>query len=238
MAAKIVPINREIHKNTKILPVTNYSFVASQQLLPLVAHEIPSAAAEFPVVFVKDAQTSRLRPAAMCGLKPGENLYSVGKKWAGIYAPSIIKNHPLSVALKAEGSDEILICIDENSAQISDSEGHPLFNEDGSESSYVKETGERLVTLNAQSKATDEFVNYLVENELLMAKGISVSVDEDNDFDLNGLYLIDENKLNKIGSDEFEFIRKKGYLPLIYAHLISLNQVNRLVRMKHEMVSA
>ena len=49
---------------------------------------------------------------------------------------------------------------------------------------------------------------------------------------INGLYLIDEQKLNQLSDEAFLELKKRGILGPIFGHLGSLNQVNRLARME------
>jgi len=44
------------------------------------------------------------------------------------------------------------------------------------------------------------------------------------------LYVIDEKKLDALSDDEFNELRSKGLLPIIYAHLSSMHQIARLAK--------
>ena len=47
---------------------------------------------------------------------------------------------------------------------------------------------------------------------------------------ISGLYLVNEENLNKIGDNDFLKLRKSNALPAIYAHLASLPQADRLAQ--------
>ena len=49
---------------------------------------------------------------------------------------------------------------------------------------------------------------------------------------ITGCYVINEERLNNFTDAKFNEIRQKGYLPAIYAHLISLSQIERLASLK------
>jgi hypothetical protein len=47
-----------------------------------------------------------------------------------------------------------------------------------------------------------------------------------------GCYVVNEDRLNNLSTERFLDLRAKRYLPGIYAHLVSLLQVERLVELK------
>jgi hypothetical protein len=49
-----------------------------------------------------------------------------------------------------------------------------------------------------------------------------------------GCYVINEERLNNLSDDRFLELRKKRYLPAIYAQLISLAQIERLMTLKEK----
>ena len=55
---------------------------------------------------------------------------------------------------------------------------------------------------------------------------------------ITGCYVINEERLNNFSDTKFVEIRQKGYLPAIYAHLISLSQIERLASMKKSPAAA
>ena len=232
MATKMVPLDKQKHKGKRIRNSSAYPQVVDQQMIPLVVHEIPSAATEFPVLFVKDGQTGEFRVVALCGLKPNENLYVLAKTWDGIYVPSILRNYPLSLAATTEAGDQLLVCVDEQSALLNDEEGELLFDENGDQTDFLKARSEALMTFSNNVQMTSAFVKLLVEKELLMPKSVNLDLSGENGISLGGFYIIDENKLNELDSEAFLDLRKRGFLPVIYSHLSSLNQMHRLSQKK------
>ena len=52
---------------------------------------------------------------------------------------------------------------------------------------------------------------------------------------MKGVYSIDEAKLNALKADKLTGLRDKGYLPPIYAMIISLGQIFGLIQRKNQM---
>jgi hypothetical protein len=53
---------------------------------------------------------------------------------------------------------------------------------------------------------------------------------------INGCYVLNEERLNSLSTEGFVDLREKRYLPAIYAHLVSLAQIERLIMLKDERV--
>ena len=47
---------------------------------------------------------------------------------------------------------------------------------------------------------------------------------------INGIFLIDETKLNELTDEQFLELRKSGYLTAIFAQLMSLQHTQKLVK--------
>ncbi|WNO09263.1 SapC family protein [Teredinibacter sp. KSP-S5-2] len=229
MSASIVPLSKDNHKHIKVLDQVDTSVVEGQQLVPLAAQEIARAAVVFPVVYVKDANTGTFRLVAMCGLKPGENLFVENGEWLSVYIPAALRNLPFQLGRNEDGDKtQAFVCINENSSLVDDS-GIALFEESGDESEFLKSRTAMLAQYDADVKMTEGYISYLVENELLVQKSIALNFTENEQFNLNGIYTIDEEKLAGLSASAFEDMRKRGFLPSIYGHLISLNQIHSLI---------
>jgi len=90
---------------------------------------------------------------------------------------------------------------------------------------------EALVSFIEFSQVTEAFTKYLADKELLVAQTLTVEIKGEKK-DINGIYLVDEKKLNSLGDEEFLDLRKRGYLAPIYSFLTSTHQVARLARLK------
>ena len=53
-------------------------------------------------------------------------------------------------------------------------------------------------------------------------------------YNIDGIYVIDEKALNELPDEDFLAFRKQGLLPLIYAHLSSLQQLRRISELQYE----
>ena len=51
---------------------------------------------------------------------------------------------------------------------------------------------------------------------------------------MEGVYSIDEDVLGKLSDVEYLELRRRGLIPLIYSHLASLHQFERLLRLQNQ----
>ena len=227
---KIIPLNQNIHGNTRVKQSNDYSRFKDQFVIPLVVQDFVPLASEFPIVFLKNAETGEFLPAAMMGLKKGVNAYCQTAEWEAPVRPLGFKNAPLSLSVVNENKEDLFVCIDEDSDLVSDSEGELLFNTDGTETEFLKQRKDTLLNMVSFQEQTRAITDYFVQNKLLTSRQLTVNLkSEDKPVQIDGIYLIDENKIKDLPDDTFNELRKKGLLPLIYAHIHSLQQVGRLV---------
>ena len=49
---------------------------------------------------------------------------------------------------------------------------------------------------------------------------------------ITGAYAVNDDRLSHLSDETFLELRKKNFLPLIYSHLVSITQIERLVQMR------
>lgn len=237
MEQKIVPINAERHAAKKVKETNGFDFASEFHIAYITMHEFARAASIFPIVFLEDKQKDRFRPVVLMGLNAGENLFvDESGQWQASYVPAIIRRYPF--ALSPAGSDgKYVVCIDEASPQVSDTEGAALFDENGKPTQVIENVKRYLGELQQMDGFTNEFAEFLSVNNMLTPLNMRVR-DNDKVKNLAGCYVVNEERLNNLSDQKFLEIRTKNYLPPLYAHLISLAQTERLVKLQDERIAA
>jgi len=229
MSNQITLLEQAKHGELKIT-ASDFNHVAEQHIVPVTLHEIARAATEYPIVFVKNSDTGEFQSVAMLGLKPGQNLSVKDGKWLGLYIPAVVRDYPLGLVLNPEVKDKVWIGLREEAKEVSKTEGQALFNGD-QETPFLEARKKALITHFEQDQATRGILGFLAEKELFISQTLTVDVAGEKR-NINGLYLIDEQKLNSLSDEDFLELKKRGLLGPIYGHLGSINQVNRLARME------
>ncbi len=232
MFQKVVPVNKERHATKKIKEVSGFGFASKFHIAYVTMQEFARAASIFPIVFLEDKDKDEFRPVVLLGLNAGENLF-VGKdgKWQASYVPAIIRRYPF--ALTSAGNDgQYVVCIDEESPLVSDTEGAPLFNEKGEPTQVIDNVKRYLAELQQMDAFTRDFCKFLQANNMFTPLNMRVR-EASRVKNISGCYVINEERLNNLSDEKFLEFRAKRYLPAVYSHLISLAQTERLVKL-HE----
>ena len=80
---------------------------------------------------------------------------------------------------------------------------------------------------------TQAFVEELKKAELLMEGEVAIQQEgSENPFVYRGFQMVNEEKLRDLRGDELRKMSQSGMLPLIYAHLFSLNLVRDVFAMQ------
>lgn len=231
MFEQVVPVSAERHASKRVRPSDDFRFASGFHIAYVTTHEFARAAAIYPVVFLEDKASDGYRPVALLGLEAGENLFIDAQgKWAASYIPAIIRRYPFAL-VKASDADRFIVCVDEASTLLHDSEGAALFDEQGQPTQVIENVKRYLGELQQMDQITGQFSRFLVENNLLTPLNMKVNAG-DQVRNITGCYVINEERLNNFSDAKFLEVRQKGYLPAIYAHLISLAQIERLAGLK------
>ena len=224
---KVVPLNKEQHAATKINNNNAFSHINDEHLLPVVVHEFVVAGAEFPIVFVKSNDT--FQPVAMLGLAVKQNLFLQDNKWQALYVPRAVRNYPLMLVQEKQDGERLLVALDESSERVGQTEGNALFNADGAESEFLTHRKQQMAEYLELGQITRNFVAKLQELELIKEQVLTLNVNGE-ERRINGIHLLDEKKLNELSDEVFVELRKNGFLTAIYAHLMSLQHTQKLVK--------
>lgn len=227
MALQITQLQKDKHAKIKINTNNPFDFAQEQHVVPVVAHEFMRIGAELPIVFVKDTASERFDAVVMTGLKSGENLMVKDGVWQGFYVPKALWNHPLLLANDPVQEGNLTVAIIESSPMIGHDEGNALFNEEGSESDFLKGRIDSMREILIQAQATKAFINTIAELDLLIPQTLNMTL-EGRPSEITGIYIVDEKKLLSLSEEQTLDLSKRGMMPAIYAHLMSLQQIQRL----------
>lgn len=233
MFQQVVPVNKERHAKKKIKDITDFNFASKFHIAYLTMHEFARAASIFPIVFLEDKEKDEFRCVALLGLNAGESLFvDADGKWQASYVPAIIRRYPF--ALSSTGADgQYVVCIDEASDLVSDTEGAALFNDQGEPTQVIDNVKRYLAELQQMDALTTTFCKFLASHNMFTPLNMRVR-DNDKVKNVTGCYVVNEERLNSLSDELFLEIKNKSYLAPLYAHLISLAQTERLVKLQDE----
>ncbi|HYC46416.1 MAG TPA: SapC family protein [Burkholderiales bacterium] len=229
---RAIALNRERHQKLKLEPAQNHFAFASQTNAMLLAStELAEAARDYPIVFV-GAEGGPFTLAALVGLRNSENLLvdASGRWEANTYVPAFARRYPFVLA---EGEDKsiLTVCVDETYPGLNEERGEALFDGDGKETAYLQRVLEFLRAFHTDMTQTRDFAARLNALGLLVSKVITIEQQRTGEPQrqvLEGLWIVDEEKLRAIDDARIVELFRNGYMGWIYAHLLSLGNVRRL----------
>lgn len=228
MSQNYQAIDATLHATTALRDVLSTEHLHNQHFVPLSGPEFAPASSSFPVLFAKDPHTGNFRAVGLTGLVPGESLIFTAEKTHAEYLPLDIRRYPFAVAISAENS-EFTLCIDQNT-QLIDPEGTPVLTENGELGNRAKEAKMLIQETLRQEHLTNEMLIALDDMELIIPAGIKVDVNGKKQH-LNGLYLVDQQRLKALPEADLLTLRQNGYLSAINAHIHSLSQLGHLTKL-------
>ena len=227
---ELVAITAERHTGKLWKHVIDYAFAAENNVIPLLGAELDKAAVVMPIGFCNLDAGYQL--VAITSLQPGMNLYvAPDGQWLSEYIPVALQAYPFQLA-QQDSTDEFILCIDEASGLVVESEehGNAFFDNQDQPTQKIKDILNFLLGVKAGRVVTQKAVDALADAGLITAWEINLKQGEQV-VPVKGLFRIDEAALNKLDDENFLALRKAGGLAVAYAQLISTNRIELLERL-------
>ena len=225
----LMPLNSRDHATWKAKNADAAPWLVGQHAIPLTAEEFPQAARHYPIIF---ASGENPVPLALMGLNEGVNVFvdEDGKVTQPIYIPAYVRRYPFLLAKLNPNSEELSLCFDPSSGLISDSadEGQDLFA-DGQPSEATKAALGFCEQFEQAGQRTQAFIDELKKHDLLMEGEVAIQQQgSEQPFIYRGFQMVNQEKLRETRGDVLRGWAQSGLLPLLYAHLFSLELISQV----------
>lgn len=242
MANNFVLLNNVDHQNLKVITERSAKYgdnVHYALTFPLEFRQVQSC---YPIFFKKDASTGQFSPIALFGFREQENLFLDEDGWNASYIPLMIRRQPFVIgmqAVDAEGdTKQPVVSLDINSPRVSESEGEALFLKHGGVSDFLSSVTEMLETIRLADAMNRNFVDKLLELDLLESVTMQIELDEGSKHELLGYYTVNEDKLHNLDAGSLHKLHQERFLESIYMILASMTCFRTLIEKKNERVAA
>ncbi|WP_078083454.1 SapC family protein [Microbulbifer mangrovi] len=236
-----VALNNESHRNLKVITRRGAEYGEATHLVPVVANELRNLVLEYPVCITKDPNTGQFSLCALLGFEPGENLYLQEDNWDAQYIPMHIRRQPFMVGYRnpeaAVGEDRgAVITLDLDSKRVTEADagGERLFDDQGNNTPFMQQVSELLGQLMAGMESTTAFLTVLSDSDLIEPAHINVQFASGEQKRYEGLYTVNEDKLQKLDADKLVNMHQHGYLQAAYWLGASMGQVRKLIQRKNQ----
>jgi hypothetical protein len=220
----LMPLNSRDHGTWHARAVDKASWLGGQHAVPLTVDEFSQAQRHYPIVF---SAGDNPVPLALMGLNEGVNVFfdGEGKLLDDSYVPAYIRRYPFLLARLKPDADEMSLCFDPSSDLLGEfDEGEALFA-DGQPSDHTKSLLQFCEQFEQAGARTQAFMDELKETGLLMDGEVSIQQNDrpEQPYIYRGFRMINQDKLRELDADKVKQWNDIGLLPLIYAHLFSLD---------------
>lgn len=226
----LMPLNTRDHSKYATRPMDAAPFLAKHHAIPLTVEEFVQAQRHFPIVF---SSGDNPLPLALMGLNEGVNTFidADGKINEPVYLPAYIRRYPFLLAKLQPDSEDLSLCFDPTSSSVGEfADGEPLFDENGGTTDATKRILDFCEKFEEAGMRTKAFIEQIQAHNLLMDGEISI---ERADFPgqpyiYRGFQMVNQEKLNEVPTEKLDEWAKNGLLPLIYAHMFSLDLMRNI----------
>jgi hypothetical protein len=219
------PLNSEVDRGESLLLALDHSFARGTNSLVLNGGEFYQAMRFFPIVFSFAEPASAF---AVVGLVDNENLFiGADGRWASdAYVPAYVRRYPF-VVMEQPGSSELIVYFDEESGLVVESVERRLFDT-GQPMKLLQDAVAFCREFHAQHAATTAFVRALAAHGLLVRNEARIVLGSGKQMILRGFGVVDDMKFDALPDELFLDWRRRGWLHLIYGHLMSTANWARL----------
>lgn len=229
------------HRLLRYAPSQPYHFAAQQLFAPIVSGEADMVAREYAIVF---SDQSGSLPLALLGRARGSNAYVRDSgHWMARYVPAHFRRYPFVMAeatapgaAEGEGASAIehIVVIDADAPHLGPDQGERLFTDEGQPTQVLQNVQRVLLIMEHDSQHTLGLVAQLEAAQLLVERQVVVASKHGQPVGLTGLRVVDFERLDALDDATLAALQRSGALDLIYAHRVSLANLQDSVLVDNE----
>lgn len=212
----------------------SYHFAALDAFAPLVVQELPKACMTLPIAFIQQGET--FVPAVVQGLRPGQNLLvSPDGRWIAPYTPAMYRGYPFRLANTE--SSQVVLCVDTDSGLVGEGHTESFFDAQGEPSESVKGVLHFLQQVHTNRAVSERACAALHAEGLIQPWPVTLKSGQ-GEKTVQGLYRIDEGRLNGLSAEALQRLQQAGALSVAYCQLLSMQHLQMLGQLAEAHVSA
>lgn len=209
----------------------NYAFASDTNIIPLLVSEITHAVRHYPIVFIKDQNTSAISLVALVGKGDGKNQFvnAEGHWRQGVYVPAWVRRYPF--ALMADAKGEGMLALDVEADVFKDKrDAQTLMSSDGQPTDLLQKIVKFQKEFLSHSQLTERVVLALAQAQVLEEAGLSIrQAQSDKPLNIQGFMVVNERKLKSLEAPALEKLHLADALGLAYAQIFSMGNVAQVV---------
>jgi hypothetical protein len=234
---KHVMLNNIAHKDLRVITRHGVEFGENVGTVMTVPTEFADVQREYPIFFRKDANTGEFMSVALLGFAKDENLFLDERGWNAAYVPGVFARGPFLIGFqeRQEGGDaqkEPVIHVDLDNPRVSKTEGEAVFLPQGGNTRYLDRIASILNGINLGLSVSKAMFAAFTAADLIEPVKLEIKLTSEEQYDLLGLYTINQQKLAGLDAETLHKLHRSGFLQGAFLVAASLNNVQRLIELK------
>ncbi|MCP5207416.1 MAG: SapC family protein [Hahellaceae bacterium] len=232
--SEYVFIRRDEHEKSGYLPLANYSFAASNSLVPIINIELASVIQHMPLAFQKFGVEGeeRFNLVALQSFEPNQNLFlHPDGRWLVGYKPTFYREYPFALR-PGEKPNQLQLVVAKEHLHNAEGERAVPFFKDGVMSSHMQDVLKFLGETTQSRLNTLAICQSLHEAGVISPWEIVFDGAEGTQKVLKGLYHIDMKALLALPADKLAALNKSGALEVAYAQRLSETRLKDLTQLQ------
>ena len=216
---------------------TGLALARQEAFAPLVLAELAPALPQYPLALAR-LPGGDYRLGAVLGLTAGQNLWlDDNARWRGGYVPSCYRGYPFALQRMPGDDQRAALCFDGDSGlycEAPDAARGELrfFDDDGQPQAVTQQMLQFLQTRLTAQDHTQKAVNALAQADLLVPWAWPAQLPlPPGAQPLQGLYRVDESRLNQLDAHGLLALLQAQALPVAYAQMFSMPRLAVLQKM-------
>ncbi len=241
--SNLIALNQQVHYALRINTQTVETQASRLNMVPVVLSEFLKLAVQFPIALTKNKDTGRFVCVALFGFQENENLFIKDQRWDSLYLPLQIRRQPFFLGNSEQGDDKFVVCIDSSHQSIEQKNSEAglgaeaIFDKDGNATPYLENVKAILAELLNGETITQAFIKTLTELKLLQPMQLEITFANDESTRVEGIYTINEMRLQRLSTDEIAGLHQQDYLAPIYTMMTSIGHIYGLVARKNKRIA-
>jgi hypothetical protein len=220
-------LNNISHQDLRVFTQRGAAWGDDVMSCPVTPDEFRSLQAHYPIVFQPDGAGSFL-PVALFGLQEGQNLFLGARGWDADYLPLAMRRMPFSIGVAEE---ELRMMVDMASPRIAHgAQGEAVYLPQGGNSELLETASAVLRALHEGLQAMPGFIQALTAHDLLEPFVLDVERPDGSHGQLQGYYLIHEERLAALDASTAGLLHEADYLQPMYMSIASLSNFAKLIQ--------
>lgn len=218
-------VNRQTMSQQGINPTAWLDIAAALQLIPITAGECKRVCSFLPIVF---SPIDKPMPIAITSFTPGKNPLFVDGQWQEhTYIPAAIRRYPFALAdLDKEGKR--LLYVDAKTLNANNTS--KLFDDKGENTQLLEQAIKHCRNFDIEIHQTIDMVKLIDDIGLFKETQLIITTKDGTEKKTSPFKIIDIEKLNQLSDSDILRLQKTQALAMIYAHFISMNQIEAITR--------